>query len=89
MDKKNETNCDIFNLGSGNGNTVLEVINTFEKVSQQKLNYQVGPRRAGDVIAIFANNDKAVSKLQWQPKYNLDDMLHTAWEWEKKLNAGN
>ncbi len=84
MEGKNDSNCDVFNLGSGNGNTVLEVIHMFEKVSGLSLNYAIGPRRAGDVVAIYANNDKAVKELQWQPVYNLEDMMHTAWEWEKK-----
>ncbi len=83
--KKNDTNSDVFNLGSGNGFTVLEVIDTFEKTCQQKLNYSIGPRRAGDVIAIFANNDKAVTKLNWTLKYSLSDMMQTAWSWELKL----
>jgi len=87
MEGKNDSNCDVFNLGSGNGNTVLEVIHMFEKVSGLSLNYAIGPRRAGDVVAIYANNDKAVKELQWQPVYNLEDMMHTAWEWEKKLKG--
>jgi UDP-glucose 4-epimerase len=87
MEGKNKTNCDIFNLGSGNGNTVLEVIHMFEKVSGQSLNYTIGPRRAGDVIAIYANNEKAVNELEWNPAYNLEDMMRTAWEWEKKLKG--
>jgi UDP-glucose 4-epimerase len=87
MAGKNKTNCDVFNLGSGNGNTVLEVIHMFEQVSGQSLNYSIGPRRAGDVVAIYANNDKAVSQLEWQPAYKLQDMMHTAWEWEKKLKG--
>jgi UDP-glucose 4-epimerase len=85
--EKNESNCDVFNLGSGNGFTVLEVINTFEKVSGQKLNYIVGPRRTGDVIAIYANNEKAMSQLQWTPEIGLEEMMLTAWEWEKKLKG--
>lgn len=87
IDRKNETNCDIFNLGSGNGYSVLEVIHTFEKVSNQKLNYAIGPRRPGDVIAIYANNEKAATVLGWIPQYNLDDMMDTAWKWELKLKA--
>jgi UDP-glucose 4-epimerase len=85
--KKNDSNCDVFNLGSGNGYSVLEVIQTFEKVSNQKLNYTTGPRRPGDVIAIFANNEKAKDLLGWAPQYNLDDMMNTAWKWELKLKA--
>jgi UDP-glucose 4-epimerase len=83
--EKNKTNCEIFNLGTGNGYTVLEVINTFEKVSAQKLNYTIAGRRPGDIIGIFANNEKAKQVLGWTPAYNLDDMMLTAWNWEIKL----
>ena len=85
INKKNKTACDIFNLGSGNGVTVLEAIKTFEKVSGSQLNYKIGPRRAGDVVAIYANNDLAKNTLNWQVKYNLDDMMRTAWDWELKI----
>ena len=81
----NQTNCDIFNLGTGSGYTVLELIKVFEKVSRQSLNYTVAPRRPGDVIAIYANNDKAKKLLGWNTEYNLEDMLQTAWNWELKL----
>ncbi len=82
VEGKNNTRCEVFNLGTGNGVTVLEAINTFEKVSGQKLNYKIGPRRAGDVIATYANNDKARTKLGWEPQYSLDEMMDTAWKWE-------
>jgi UDP-glucose 4-epimerase len=88
VEGRNVNNCDVFNLGSGNGNTVLEVIKTFENISGIKLNYVIGPRRAGDVVSIYANNDKASHELGWNCKYNLDDMMRTAWEWEKKLAGG-
>ncbi|RYY62138.1 MAG: UDP-glucose 4-epimerase GalE, partial [Chitinophagaceae bacterium] len=77
----------IFNLGTGLGVTVLEAIQSFEKVSGVKLNYEIGPRRSGDVVAIYANNDLATSELGWVPKYGLDEMMATAWEWEKRLKA--
>lgn len=83
--KKNNSNCEIFNLGTGNGYTVLEVIAAFEKVSGVKLNYQLGPRRPGDVIAIYANNNKARTDLGWIPALGLNDMMDTAWKWELKL----
>jgi UDP-glucose 4-epimerase len=85
LQNKNHTNCDIFNLGTGDGHTVLEIINEFEKVSGVKLGYEIGPRRPGDVVAIYANNDKAKTLLGWIPKYNLQDMMATAWKWELKL----
>lgn len=86
LEHRNSSNCDIFNLGSGNGHSVLEVIRTFEKVTGHKLNYAIGPRRPGDVIAIYANNEKARSILGWNPEYKLEDMMLTAWNWELKLN---
>lgn len=85
--KKNATNYEVFNLGTGNGVTVLEAINAFERVSGEKLNYEIGPRRAGDVIAIYANNDHAVKSLGWDIKFGIDDMMSTAWKWEQKLKA--
>jgi UDP-glucose 4-epimerase len=83
--QKNTRNCEIFNLGTGNGYTVLEVINTFEKVSETKLNYQISARRPGDIVGIFANNEKAKQLLGWIPQFNLEDMMRTAWQWELKL----
>ncbi len=82
---KNSSNCEIFNLGTGNGYTVLEAIGTFEKVSEQKLNYVIAGRRPGDITAIFANNEKARQLLGWVPQFNLEDMMRTAWNWEVKL----
>lgn len=80
-----EKSCEVFNLGTGNGITVLEAIQAFEKVSGVKLNYEIGPRRAGDIVAIYANNDKAVKQLGWNCKYGLDEMMLTAWQWEQSL----
>jgi UDP-glucose 4-epimerase len=82
---KNKKNCEIFNLGTGNGVTVLEAIKTFEAVSGQKLNYEIGPRRAGDVIATYANNNYAVTELGWEIKYDLTEMMRTAWAWQLKI----
>ncbi|HEY6505262.1 MAG TPA: GDP-mannose 4,6-dehydratase, partial [Chitinophagaceae bacterium] len=87
QEKKNTVQCEIFNLGTGNGVSVLEAIQSFEKVSGVKLNYEIGPRRPGDVIAIYANNDLAKKQLGWSPKYSLDEMMRTAWEWEQRLKA--
>jgi UDP-glucose 4-epimerase len=82
---KNKNNLEIFNLGTGNGVTVLEAIKSFEKVSGVKLNYEIGPRRPGDIVAIYANNDKAKKVLGWEPKRTLDEMMSTAWKWEQRL----
>jgi UDP-glucose 4-epimerase len=86
---KNEKNYDVFNLGTGVGNTVLEVLHTFERVNQSKVNYIIGPRRAGDVIAIYANNEKARNVLGWQLRYNLEDIMRTAWLWEQKRRGND
>lgn len=85
IEGNNTQNCDIFNLGTGNGVTVLELIASFEKSSGQKLNYKIGPRRPGDVVAVYANNNKARALLDWDIKYNLDQMMDTAWRWEQTL----
>ncbi len=82
---KNETNFDIINLGSGEGISVLEAIASFEKVSGVKLDYQIGPRRYGDVGAVYADTAKSKKVLSWQPKYSLDEMMDTAWKWEMNM----
>jgi len=79
---KNGSKLEVFNLGTGHGVTVLEAIRAFEKVSGQKLNYKIGPRRPGDVVAIYANNSKAREKLGWEPHTGIDEMMRTAWAWE-------
>ncbi|RYF86782.1 MAG: UDP-glucose 4-epimerase GalE [Chitinophagaceae bacterium] len=84
-ENRNEQGVEVFNLGTGNGVTVLEAIKAFEKVSGVKLNYEIGPRRPGDIVAIYANNDKAKTKLGWNPDRTLEEMMETAWKWELKL----
>ncbi|MEO8763801.1 MAG: UDP-glucose 4-epimerase GalE [Ginsengibacter sp.] len=85
INKKNTSPCEVFNLGTGNGVTVLEAILSFEKVSGVKLNYVIGPRRPGDVVAVYANNSMAKDRLSWIPKFSLDEMISSAWKWELKL----
>lgn len=87
MKGKTNKRCEVFNLGTGNGVTVLEAIKAFEKVTGEKLNYVIGPRRPGDVIAIYANNDYARSQLNWETRFSLEDMLSTAWKWEQRLKV--
>jgi len=87
IDQKSKKKCEVFNLGTGNGVTVLEAIHAFEKVSGVKLNYITGPRRPGDIVAIYANNDFAKKELGWELKYSLDDMMGTAWKWEQRVKA--
>ncbi|MCH2085241.1 MAG: UDP-glucose 4-epimerase GalE [Saprospiraceae bacterium] len=83
INNNNETNCEIFNLGIGEGVSVLEAIQAFEKVTGEKLPFTIGARREGDVEAIYANLAKATEKLQWTPSRNIDDIMRTAWAWEK------
>ncbi|MDE3144654.1 MAG: UDP-glucose 4-epimerase GalE [Bacteroidota bacterium] len=85
INQKNKTKCDVFNLGTGDGVTVLEAIKMFEQVSGVKLNYELGPRREGDVVAIYANNNLAVTELGWEIKYGLKEMMDTAWKWELRI----
>jgi UDP-glucose 4-epimerase len=86
IENKNKKNVSLFNLGTGNGVSVLEAITSFEKVSNTKLKYKVGPRRAGDVVAVYANNNFAKSELNWKPKYSLDDMMLSAWKWQQNID---
>jgi UDP-glucose 4-epimerase len=87
LDKHREGSYyDVFNLGTGNGNSVLEVIQTFEKVNNLKLNYEIGPRRAGDVVKIYGNVDKAAKLLHWKAEKTLEESLVDAWRWQKKIS---
>lgn len=79
-----DNRCEVFNLGSGTGNTVLEAIAAFERVAQMPLRYEIGARREGDAAAVYADNQKARTLLGWQPRYDLDDMMRTAWIWEQR-----
>lgn len=85
VESKNKKRVSLFNLGTGNGVSVLEAIQSFEKVSNTKLNYVVGARREGDVIAVYANNTLAKTELNWIPQYSLDDMMLSAWKWQLNL----
>lgn len=77
---------DVFNIGTGRGNSVLEVISTFEKVNNLKLNYKIGPRRQGDVVQIYGNVEKAAKELNWKAKKTLEESLKDAWAWQQKLS---
>jgi UDP-glucose 4-epimerase len=80
-------NCEHFNLGIGEGVSVLEAIHAFEKTTGQQLNYQIGPRRAGDVVAIYADNKRAAERLGWQPAYGIDEIMASAWAWEQRRSG--
>ena len=83
--KRNEDNFEVFNIGTGTGSSVLEVIKAFEKVSEQKLNYKIVGRREGDVIAAYADTTKANEVLGWKSIYNIEDALLSAWKWEQEI----
>ena len=74
----------VYNVGSGNGSSILEVIHAFEKVTGKKLNYRITDKRPGDVVAIYADFTKANKELGWVQKYTIEDIMHDAWEWEKE-----
>lgn len=77
--------CEAFNLGTGKGSSVLEIIHNFEEVNGLKLNYKIGARRPGDVVQIWADPSKANKALNWSCEYSLKDALRHSWEWEKGL----
>ena len=85
MENENALSYDVLNLGTGQGVTVLEAIRSFEKVSGQKLNFEIAPRRAGDVAAIYSDSTKAKQVLQWEALRSLDEMMSSAWKWELHL----
>ncbi len=84
---KDLSKFEVFNLGTGRGSTVLEVINAFEEVSGLKLNYKIGPRRSGDVEAIYADTTKANDLLKWSADTPLTESMKSAWVWEQKIRA--
>ncbi len=84
MSDRATENPALFNLGIGEGLTVLEVIRAFERVADQPLNYDIGPRRPGDVVAVYADRSKATRELGWEPRYDVDDIMRTAWAWEQQ-----
>jgi UDP-glucose 4-epimerase len=87
INKKNLAKVEVFNLGTGTGSSVLEVINTFEKVSGQKLPYKIVGRREGDIISAYANTDKANEVLGWKAQSTLEQALTSAWKWERKIRS--
>lgn len=83
LESKNESNYEVFNIGIGEGVSVMEAIKAFENETGIKLNYEIGPRRPGDAVAIYSDYKKASERLNWKPKYNIKDIMRTAWQWEK------
>lgn len=89
LDKKNVEKVETFNLGTGTGSSVLEVIQSFEKVSGKKLPYKIVPRREGDITSAYANTDKANNVLGWKAISTLDEAMASAWKWEQKIRNEN
>ena len=85
LEEKNLSNYEVFNLGTGKGSSVLEAIQSFDKVSGEKLKYQIVDRREGDVVAAYAETTKANDVLGWKTELTLDDAMASAWKWEKKI----
>ncbi|WP_353086952.1 UDP-glucose 4-epimerase GalE [Flavobacterium sp.] len=87
LHQKNVEKVETFNLGTGTGSSVLEVIKTFEKVSGKPLNYQIVGRREGDITEAYANTDKANTVLGWKAQSTLEEALASAWKWEQKIRS--
>jgi len=87
LDKKNLDKVEIFNLGTGTGSSVLEVIHAFEKVSGKKLPYKIVARREGDITSAYANTDKANNVLGWKAQSTLEEAMASAWKWEQKIRS--
>lgn len=85
LQQKNKSSFEVFNLGTGNGVSVLQIIKGFEKVSGQKLNYKMGPRREGDAAAVYADTKKANEILGWKAELGLEEMIASAWKWQLSI----
>ena len=87
VEGRNKENYEIFNVGTGKGTSVLELVNMFEKVNGLKLNYKIAPRRPGDVVAIYADTTLANNELGWKAERSLEDTLVSAWKWEQYIRS--
>ena len=85
---QNSTGCDVFNLGTGNGYSVLDLVNAFKRVNDIDIPYAIVDRRPGDVARCYANATKALEKLGWKAEKNLDDMCRDAWRWQSNNPNG-
>ncbi len=86
FDGKHQSNYELFNIGTGKGSSVLECITTFEAVSKVNVKYKIGPRRAGDIVKVWADTKKANTVLGWEAKLDLKSMLESAWKWQLEGN---
>ncbi len=87
IEKNNKDNYEVFNIGTGKGTSVLEIVKTFEKISGVKLNYSFEERRTGDIISAYADTTRANKVLGWKSELTIEDAIHSAWEWEKKIRS--
>jgi UDP-glucose 4-epimerase len=85
LSEENASDLEVFNIGTGRGSSVLEVIHAFEKVTDQKLNYKIVERRAGDVVSVYADTVKANTVLGWSAEKTMEEALASSWKWEKKV----
>jgi UDP-glucose 4-epimerase len=85
LNEQKSNSCEVYNIGTGKAISVLEMIRAFEEGNGVKLNYTIGPRRMGDVTAIYADATKAVNDLNWEAELGLEEMVTSAWQWQKKL----
>jgi len=86
FDGKNKLNLEFYNLGSGKGSTVLEIVKAFEETNGLKINYEIKPRRAGDIVEAYADYSLAKTELDWEPKIKLETSMQTAWKFQQILN---
>ncbi len=86
VEQKNASQFEVFNVGTGKGNSVLEVVEAFQRATGEKLPYKIADRRPGDVISAYADTTKANDELGWKARFTLEEALKSAWEWEKSLN---
>ena len=87
LEQKNHSDYEVFNLGTGAGSSVFDIIKTFEKVSGQALPHKISNRRAGDIISVYADTKKANEVLGWKARFNNEDALGSAWKWEQKIRS--
>ncbi len=84
---ENKANYEVFNIGTGRGLSVMELVKTFEQVNNLKLNYQLVDRRAGDIVAVYADTTLANNDLGWKAESSVEETLRSAWEWEKRIRG--
>ena len=89
VEGKNKKPYEVFNLGTGKGLSVLEVIHSFEKATGQKVNYVFQPRRAGDISSVYADTSLANNELGWKAEASIEETLLSAWNWEKRIRKKN